>query len=85
MFGPSPSECPTCGPGVPLARHFPPEGAAAAFGLLLDALAGDFRHAALAGDGVTLVRLVPLIAALAGDDGLAGAAREVVRVAAWFP
>ncbi|MGK3961662.1 hypothetical protein WMF38_52230 [Sorangium sp. So ce118] len=70
---------------VPLARHLPPEGAAAAFGLLLDALAGDYRHAALAGDGVSLVRLVPLIAALAGDDGLAGAAREVVQVAAWFP
>ncbi|WP_437681667.1 hypothetical protein [Sorangium sp. So ce131] len=70
---------------VPLARHLPVEGAAAAFGLLLDALAGDFRSAALAGDGVSLVKLVPLIAALAGDDGLAGAAREVVRVAAWFP
>ncbi|WP_437618153.1 hypothetical protein [Sorangium sp. So ce1151] len=70
---------------VPLARYFPPEGAAAVFGLLLDALAGDFRSAALAGDGVSLVRLVPLIAALAGDDGLAGAAREVVQVAAWFP
>ncbi|HTN85537.1 MAG TPA: hypothetical protein VL242_17685 [Sorangium sp.] len=70
---------------VPLARHFPPEGAAAAFGILLDALAGDFRSAALAGDGVSLVRLVPLIAALGGDDRLAGAAREVVQVAAWFP
>ncbi|WP_437484735.1 hypothetical protein WME75_45675 [Sorangium sp. So ce1014] len=70
---------------LPLARHFPPEGAAAAFGLLLDALAGDFRSAALAGDGVSLVKLAPLIAALAGDEGLAGAAREVVEVAAWFP
>ncbi|WP_437685072.1 hypothetical protein [Sorangium sp. So ce176] len=70
---------------VPLARHFPPEGAAAVFGFLLDALAGDFRSAALAGDGVSLERLVPLIAALAGDEGLAGAAREVVQVAAWFP
>ncbi|WP_437284110.1 hypothetical protein [Sorangium sp. So ce406] len=70
---------------VPLARYLPPEGAAAAFGLLLDALAGDFRSAALAGDGVSLVRLAPLIAALAGDEGLAGAAREVVQVAAWFP
>ncbi|XXT14916.1 hypothetical protein WME94_32180 [Sorangium sp. So ce429] len=70
---------------VPLARYFPPEGAAAALGILLDALAGDHRHAALAGDGVSLDRLAPLIAALAGDDGLAGAAREVVQVAAWFP
>ncbi|MGK3987870.1 hypothetical protein WME99_32815 [Sorangium sp. So ce136] len=70
---------------VPLARYFPPEGAAAALGLLLDALASEYRRAALAGDGVSLVRLVPLIAALAGDDGLAGAAREVVQVAAWFP
>ncbi|WP_437498073.1 hypothetical protein [Sorangium sp. So ce1099] len=70
---------------VPLARHFPVEGAAAALGLLLDALAGEYRRAALAGDGVSLVRLVPLIAALGGDDGLAGAAREVVQVAAWFP
>ncbi|WP_437751761.1 hypothetical protein [Sorangium sp. So ce1389] len=70
---------------VPLARHLPPEGAAAALGLLLDALAGDYRHAALAGDGVSLDRLAPLIAAIAGDDGLAGAAREVVQVAAWFP
>ncbi|AUX27639.1 hypothetical protein SOCEGT47_082350 [Sorangium cellulosum] len=70
---------------VPLARHFPAEGAATALGILLDALAGDYRHAALAGDGVSLVKLVPLIAALAGDDGLSGAAREVVEVAAWFP
>ncbi|WP_438034313.1 hypothetical protein [Sorangium sp. So ce204] len=70
---------------VPLARHFPAEGAVAAIGLLLDALAGEYRGAALAGDGVTLVKLAPLIAALAGDDGLAGAAHEVVRVAAWFP
>ncbi|AUX42239.1 hypothetical protein SOCE26_036670 [Sorangium cellulosum] len=70
---------------VPLARYFPPDGAAAALGLLLDALAGEYRHAALAGDRVSLVRLVPLLAALAGDDGLAGAAREVVEVAAWFP
>ncbi|WP_437484737.1 hypothetical protein WME75_45680 [Sorangium sp. So ce1014] len=70
---------------VPLARHFPPEGAAAALGILLDAVADEYRGAALAGDGVTLVKLAPLIAALAGDDGLAGAAHEVVRVAAWFP
>ncbi|WP_438022003.1 hypothetical protein [Sorangium sp. So ce233] len=70
---------------VPLARYFPPDGAAAALGLLLDALAGEYRHAALAGDRVSLVRLVPLLAALAGDDGLAGAAREVVQVATWFP
>ncbi|WP_437857163.1 hypothetical protein [Sorangium sp. So ce363] len=70
---------------VPLARHFPPEGAAAALGILLDAVASDDRHAALAGDGVSLDKLAPLIAALAGDEGLAGAAREVVQVAAWFP
>jgi hypothetical protein len=70
---------------VPLARHFPPEGAAAALGILLDAVAGDIRSAALAGDGVSLVKLAPLLAAIAGDDGLAGAAREVVQVAAWFP
>ncbi|WP_438041016.1 hypothetical protein [Sorangium sp. So ce128] len=70
---------------VPLARHFPPEGAAAALGILLDAVASDYRHAALAGDGVSLDKLAPLIAALAGDEGLAGAAREVVQVAAWFP
>ncbi|WP_438041017.1 hypothetical protein [Sorangium sp. So ce128] len=70
---------------VPLARHFPAEGAAAALGILLDAVAGDIRSDALAGDGVSLERLAPLIAALAGDEGLAGAAREVVQVAAWFP
>ncbi|CAN99299.1 hypothetical protein predicted by Glimmer/Critica [Sorangium cellulosum So ce56] len=70
---------------LPLARHFPAEGAIAAIGLLLDALAGDYRDAALAGDGVSLVKLAPLIAAIAGDDGLSGAAREVVQVAAWFP
>ncbi|AUX27640.1 hypothetical protein SOCEGT47_082360 [Sorangium cellulosum] len=70
---------------LPLARHFPAEGAGAALGLLLDALAADIRSAALAGDGVSLDRLAPLIAALAGDEGLAGAAREVVQVAAWFP
>ncbi|WP_437548082.1 hypothetical protein WME97_48650 [Sorangium sp. So ce367] len=70
---------------LPLARYFPPEGAVAALGLLLDALAADVRSAALAGDGVSLVKLAPLIAAIAGDDGLAGAAREVVQVAAWFP
>ncbi|WP_437743352.1 hypothetical protein WMF39_49030 [Sorangium sp. So ce1504] len=70
---------------LPLARHFPAEEAVAALGLLLDALAADIRSAALAGDGVSLVKLAPLIAALAGDDGLAGAARVVVQVAAWFP
>ncbi|WP_437906212.1 hypothetical protein WME95_49700 [Sorangium sp. So ce327] len=70
---------------VPLARYFPAEGAAAALGFLLDAVASDYRHAALAGDGVSLDKLAPLIAALAGDDGLAGAAREVVQIAAWFP
>ncbi|WP_437530114.1 hypothetical protein WME79_49100 [Sorangium sp. So ce726] len=70
---------------LPLARHFPAEGAAAALGILLDAVAGDIRSAALAGDGVSLEKLAPLIAALAGDEGLAGAAREVVKVAAWFP
>jgi hypothetical protein len=70
---------------LPLARHFPVDGAVATLGPLLDALAGDYRHAALAGDGVSLVKLAPLLAAIAGDDGLAGAAREVVQVAAWFP
>ncbi|WP_437874445.1 hypothetical protein [Sorangium sp. So ce513] len=70
---------------VPQARHLPAEGVATVLGLLFDALAGESRPAALAGDGPSLVRLVPLIAALGGDEGLAAAAREIVQVAAWFP
>ncbi|WP_437485798.1 hypothetical protein WME75_01865 [Sorangium sp. So ce1014] len=70
---------------VPLAPHLPRAGAAQALARLLDDAASDLRSAALAGDGVSLEKLVPLLASLAGDQGLMEAAREVQRVAAWFP
>ncbi|WP_437677238.1 hypothetical protein [Sorangium sp. So ce131] len=69
---------------VPLAPHLPRDGAAEVLARLLDEAASDLRPAALAGDGVSLAKLVPLLAGLAGDQGLAEAAREVQRVAVWF-
>ncbi|WP_437623242.1 hypothetical protein [Sorangium sp. So ce1151] len=70
---------------VPLAPHLPRAGAAQVLARLLDDAASDLRSAALAGDSVSLEKLVPLLASLAGDQGLVAAAREVQRVAAWFP
>ncbi|WP_437938413.1 hypothetical protein [Sorangium sp. So ce341] len=80
-----PEEAPRLLHLVPFAPHLPRAGAAEVLARLLDDAASELRSAALAGDGVSLEKLVPLLASLAGDPGLMEAAREVQRVAAWFP
>jgi hypothetical protein len=70
---------------LPLVSHLPRAGVAHILTRLLDEVASNVRSAALAGERVSIIHLIPLFAALEGDLGLHEVAREIIRVVTWFP
>ena len=70
---------------VPMAGAFGWDDLRRLVGAALEGIASDHRGAALAGDGVSLAAVAPLLARVAGDAGLLATARAALAVARAFP